>query len=181
MPNSVTGPRSDVPLHGGDVDYENELGFIVARDARDVSEADALGYILGFTVGNDVSSRYWQRPDTSHGQACYAKSFDSFCPIGPRLVSPTALPNYQRLRITTRRDGKTVQDSNTSDMVFGVDELLSFLSKGTTLPAGTLVLTGTPPGVGAFEKPQPNFLKEGEVVECEIEGIGTISNRFVSV
>ena len=162
----------------GEVDWENELSFILARDACNVLEEDALDYVLGFTVGNDVSSRYWQRKDTSGGQACYAKSFDGFCPIGPCIVSTNALPNHQNLRIVTRRNGKIMQNACTDDMLFSVRELIAFLTRGTTLPAGTLILTGTPPGVGLYQKP-PVFIKAGDLLECEIEGIGILKNRFV--
>lgn len=178
LPNSITGAYAAIELHGGDVDYENELAVIIAKDAKDVPASEADDYILGFTVANDISSRMWQRPATAGGQACYAKSFDGFCPIGPSVVAPSALKNYQNLRITTRRDRRIVQNSNTNDMVFHVPELLSFLTRGTTLPAGTLVLTGTPPGVGTYENP-PNFIKPGETIECEIEGIGLIRNKFI--
>lgn len=178
LPNSVTGPYAPIELHGGDVDYENELAFIIAKDAKDVPVTKALDYILGFTVANDVSSRMWQRPATAGGQACYAKSFDGFCPLGPSVVASSALRNHQNLQITTRRDGRVVQNSNTNDMVFNVPELLSFLTRGTTLPAGTLILTGTPPGVGTYANP-PNFIKPGETIECEIEGIGVVKNRFI--
>ncbi|KAJ9607116.1 hypothetical protein H2200_008188 [Cladophialophora chaetospira] len=180
LPSSITSPTSLVELHGGDVDYENELCFITSQPARNVLQDNALNYILGFTVGNDISSRYWQRKDTSGGQACYAKSFDGFCPIGPKIVSAKALQNFQSLRITTRRDGEVVQNSNTSDMLFGVRQLMAFLTRGTTLPAGTLVLTGTPPGVGSYQTP-PRFIKAGEVLECEIEGIGKIQTEFTEV
>lgn len=141
--------------------------------------SDAPGYVLAYTVGNDVSSRKWQMPDTSGGQFCFAKSFDGFCPIGPKIVAASQMPDPHKLRILTRRNGKVVQDGNTSDMVFDVYTLISFLSQGTTLAAGTLVMTGTPPGVAMFASDPPDFLKPGEVVECEIEGLGMLKNEFV--
>ena len=180
--NSITGPFDPIPMSpkGGNVDYENELCFIISTDAKDVSEEDARKYVLAYTVGNDVSSRQWQMPDTSGGQFCFAKSFDGFCPIGPTLVAAEQVSDPQKLKIVTRRNGKVVQDGNTADMLFGVDKLISFLSQGTTIPAGTLVMTGTPPGVAMFASNPPNFLKPGEVVECEIESIGLLRNEFQS-
>jgi 2-keto-4-pentenoate hydratase/2-oxohepta-3-ene-1,7-dioic acid hydratase in catechol pathway len=160
------------------VDYENELCFVVSKDAKDVSEADAPDYILCYTVGNDVSSRYWQARERSGGMASYAKSFDGFCPIGPSLVRANVVGDPQKLNITTRRNGHVVQSSNTADMIFGVYRLLSFLSQATTLSAGTIVMTGTPPGVAAFREPQV-FLKKGEIIECEIERIGCLKNEII--
>jgi 2-keto-4-pentenoate hydratase/2-oxohepta-3-ene-1,7-dioic acid hydratase in catechol pathway len=179
---SITGPFSPIvmPVQAPNVDYENELCFIISRDAKDVSVLNAPDYVLGYTVGNDVSSRKWQMPDTSGGQFCFAKSFDGFCPIGPMIVAASQISDPHNLRIVTRRNGKVVQDGNTSDMIFNVYKLISFLSQGTTLAAGTLVMTGTPPGVAMFASDPPDFLKEGEVVECEIEALGTLKNKFVS-
>ena len=142
-------------------------------------EDKAHEYILAYTVGNDVSSREWQAPDNSGGQFCYAKNFDGFCPIGPKLVSPGTVGDPQNLKIETKRNGQVVQSSNTSDMIFGVYNLISFLSQGTTIPAGTLVMTGTPPGVAMFASKPPNFLKKGEIVESYIAKIGTLKNEFV--
>ena len=179
--NSINGPFSPIamPPKAGNVDYENELCVVLSKDAKDVTEADAHNYILAYTVGNDVSSREWQMPDKSGGQFCYAKNFDGFCPIGPKLVAPEVVGDPQNLKIETRRNGKVVQSGNTSDMIFGVYELISFLSQGTTIPAGTLLVTGTPPGVAMFASKPPDFLKKGEVVECEIEKIGSLRNEFV--
>ena len=184
--NSVTGPFSQIELHkwGGCVDYENELCFVLSRDAKNVAEEGAADYILGCTVGNDVSSREWQMPDKNGeskcgGQYSYAKNFDGFCPIGPKLVAPKMILDPQNLKIVTRRGDRVVQSANTSDMLFGVHELISFLSQGTTIPAGALVMTGTPMGVAAFATNPPEWLQAGEVVECEIEGIGSLKNEFV--
>jgi 2-keto-4-pentenoate hydratase/2-oxohepta-3-ene-1,7-dioic acid hydratase in catechol pathway len=140
--------------------------------------SDAPEYVPGYIVGNDVSSRKWQMSDSSGGQFCVAKSFDGFCPIGPKIVAASQIPDPYKLRILTRRNGKVVQDGNTSDMVFDVNTLVSFLNQGTTLGAGTLVTTGGPPGVAMFASNPPDFLKPGEVVKCEIEGVNgsTISS-----
>ncbi|KAK3664083.1 hypothetical protein LTR22_005047 [Elasticomyces elasticus] len=181
--NSITGPRAPIPMpsesHAANIDYENELCFVVSKDAKNISAEDAQCYILGYTIGNDVSSRTWQAPDMCGGQFSYAKNFDSFCPIGPAIVSSKTVGDPQNLKITTRRGEKVVQSSNTSDMIFGIYEILSFLSQGTTVPAGSLVMTGTPPGVAMFASSPPNFLKSGEVVECEIEKLGKLRNEFI--
>lgn len=136
--------------------------------------------MLGYTIGNDVSSRVWQLPARCGGQYSYAKSFDGFVPIGPRIVAASEIRNPQNLKLTTKRNGKIVQNSNTSDMIFGVAKLIHFASQGTTLEAGTLIMTGTPPGVAVFMSNPPDFLKEGEIVECEIEGLGALRNEFTA-
>src|SRR5271154_5423896 len=138
--NSITGPFSDIvmPKQAGNVDYENELCFVIGKDAKNVSRENALSHVLAYTVGNDVSSRAWQMPDTSGGQYCFAKGFDGFCPIGPRLVAACQISDPQALNITTRWNGRVVQESNTADMLFGVADLISFLSQGTTLYRGTM-------------------------------------------
>ncbi|KAK3069643.1 hypothetical protein LTR53_011866 [Teratosphaeriaceae sp. CCFEE 6253] len=180
--NSIAGPFATIPMPPADwasnIDYENELCFVVSHDAKNISAEDAPNYILGYTVGNDVSSRQWQAPDMCSGQFSYAKNFDAFCPIGPAVVSPGVVDDPQDLKMETRRGGKVVQSSRTSDMIFSIKEILSFLSRGTTVPAGTLVMTGTPPGVAMFASKPPNFLKSGEVVECEIEKLGCLRNTF---
>ena len=177
--NSINGPFSPVKIHPNveKVDYENELCFVISKDAKDVSEEDAADFVLAYTVGNDVSSREWQAAERSGGQACFAKSFDGFCPFGPKLVSPNVVGDPQNLKMETKRNGKVVQSSNTSDMIFGVYKIISFMSQGTTIPAGALVMTGTPSGVAFGGNPQ-EFLKKGEVVECEIEKIGALKNEF---
>lgn len=176
--STITGPYASItmPPQAGNIDYENELAFVVSRDAKDVSASQAHEYILGYTVANDVSSRKQQ---TDLSMSSFAKSFDDFCPIGPVIVSAEVVGDPQSLKIVTRRNGEVVQSSSTSDMIFGVYELLAFLSQGTTVPAGTLVVTGTPPGVIMFSSDPLNFLKAGEVVECEIEKIGCLRNTFV--
>jgi 2-keto-4-pentenoate hydratase/2-oxohepta-3-ene-1,7-dioic acid hydratase in catechol pathway len=118
-------------------------------------------------------------PDTSGGQFCFAKSFDGFCPIGPKIVAASQIPDPHNLRILTR-NGTVVQDGNTSEMLFNVCKLISFLSQETTLAAGILVMTGTPPGVAMFATDPLVFLKLGETVECEIEALGTLKNQFVT-
>ena len=156
------------------VDYEGELAVIIGRDARDVPEADALSVVAGYAAANDVSARWWQKQG-SGGQFCRGKSFDSFCPIGP--VRPARdVPNPQALRLITRLNGQVMQDDSTSHMLFPVARLIADLSRGMTLLAGTVILTGTPAGVGAGRTP-PRFLEPNDVVEVEIEGVGKVRNE----
>ena len=165
------------------VDFEAELGVIVGRHpsgrlVRDVSKAEALSCVLGYVAGNDVSARWWQK-DGSAGQFNRGKGFDTFCPIGPRVLSPKEVGDPQRLRLQCRLNGATMQDSNTSDMIFDVATLIHEISRGTTILPGTLIMTGTPSGVG-FTRTPPVFLKDGDVVEVEVERIGTIRNTVRS-
>ena len=178
-PASVTNPGDPILLHPScmqppEVDYEVELAVIIGKTAKDVSVAEAFDYVLGYTVANDVSARRWQGGRGS-GQWVRGKSFDTFCPLGPELVTADELADPQNLRLTCVLNGQVMQDANTSDMIFPVAELISFLSTGTTLLAGTVILTGTPSGVGVFREPQV-FLKPGDTVDVEIERIGRLSN-----
>jgi 2-keto-4-pentenoate hydratase/2-oxohepta-3-ene-1,7-dioic acid hydratase in catechol pathway len=179
-PASVCGDGDEIVIppicrHGGpQVDFEGELAFEIARDCRDVTEADALSVIAGYRVANDVSARWWQKTG-SGGQFCRGKSFDTFCPLGA-LVPASQVGDPQDLEIETLVNGARMQHARTSLMVFGVRYLVAELSKGTTLLAGTVVLTGTPAGVGAGRKP-PVYLKDGDVVEVRIERVGAITNR----
>lgn len=176
--NTVQAPGAPilVPTHlrSDEVDYECELAVVIGRDCKNVSRAQALDYVLGFTCGNDVSARDWQLRKGS-GQWCRGKFFDTFCPLGPRLVTADEIPGPNMLKIATRLNGETVQDWTTSDMIFDVPTLIEFLSGSTTLPAGTVILTGTPHGVGMAQTP-PRWLRPGDVVEIEIEHIGTLTN-----
>ncbi|MDX1411061.1 MAG: fumarylacetoacetate hydrolase family protein [Nitrospirales bacterium] len=158
----------------GEVDYEAELAVILRKPAKRVSRSDALDYVLGYTCANDVSARRWQK-DGGGGQWCRSKSFDTFCPLGPCLVTPDEIPNPNDLQIKTTLNGKTMQDWTTSDMIFDIPTLISFLSEGTTLLPGTVILTGTPQGVGYTRRP-PVFLKHGDEVTIEIQNIGALTN-----
>ena len=161
-------------------DYEGELTVVIGRDAKDVSEDEALDYVAAYTVGNDVSSRDWQRDPDKAGpmpQATFSKSFDEYAPLGPCLVAQRLLGAADSLDLRTWVNGEERQNGNTSDLCFGIKSLVSFLSQGQTLQKGSLIMTGTPSGVGLFMKP-PNFLKHGDVVEVEIEGIGRLKNRM---
>ncbi|HTQ10419.1 MAG TPA: fumarylacetoacetate hydrolase family protein [Fimbriimonadaceae bacterium] len=177
--HSLTGPEDPIvlPRHlrSDKVDYECELAFVFKKTAKNVSRAEAMDYVLGFTAANDVSARDWQR-EWGGTQWCKAKSFDSFCPCGPCVVTLDQLPNYGNLRITTKIDGNVMQDARTDDLIFDIPALVEFLTGSTTVAAGTLVLTGTPHGVGMARDPQV-WLRPGNLVEVEIEGIGTLRNR----
>jgi 2-keto-4-pentenoate hydratase/2-oxohepta-3-ene-1,7-dioic acid hydratase in catechol pathway len=156
------------------VDWEVELAVVIDRTARNVDAADALSYVRGYTVANDVSARDVQFAD---GQWVRAKSLDTFCPLGSELVQ---VDDPQNLKLITRVNGEVMQDSNTSEMIFGVAELISFCSQSFTLEAGDVILTGTPWGCGEFMEPKRS-LKQGDVVECEIEGVGVLRNPVVEV
>lgn len=161
------------------VDFEAELGVIIDRLpdgglVKDVSIELARACVLGYVCVNDVSARWWQK-DGSGGQFCRGKSFDTFCPVGPVVVPAGTMGDPQSLRIQTRVNGETMQDSTTADMIFSVATLISELSRGTTLLPGTLMLTGTPSGVG-FARNPPTYLRRGDIVEVEIDRIGVLKN-----
>ena len=177
-PGAVQNPGDPIllPTHlkSNSVDYECELAIIIGKKATNVSKEDAFDYILGYTCANDVSARDWQR-NGGGGQWCRGKTFDTFCPLGPVLVTPDELPNPNALKIKTILNGEAVQDWNTNDMIFDVPTLIAFLSADTTLLPGTVILTGTPQGVGMARKP-PLWMKTGDSVTIEIEGIGSLTN-----
>lgn len=180
-PDALNGPFDDVRVHPdcSNMDYEGELAVVIGKDCKNItSSEDALGYVLGYAVANDVSSRYWQLPEISGQQHGYAKSFDGFAPLGPVLVSPEALGAVDELSLVTKVNGEERQRAGLDDLLFSVGELIVHLSRGTTLRTGTVILTGTPGGVAAFMKP-PAWLRDGDVVEVSISNIGTIKNRFV--
>lgn len=160
-------------LDGPEVDYECELVVVIGRACRDVPAARALECVLGYTCGNDVSARHWQK--SCGGQWVRGKSFDTFCPLGPVLVTADEIADPQALRISTRLNGLVMQDSTTADMIFPVAELVAFLSRDTTLLPGTIILTGTPSGVGFARRPEV-FLKPGDRVAVEVERIGVLEN-----
>jgi 2-keto-4-pentenoate hydratase/2-oxohepta-3-ene-1,7-dioic acid hydratase in catechol pathway len=159
------------------VDYEAELAIVIGKPCKNVSRADALKYVLGYTCGNDVSARDWQR-NGGGGQWCRGKTFDTFAPLGPALVTTDELGDAGDLRITTTIGGEVLQDSRTSDMIFSVAKLVEFLSASVTLAPGTVILSGTPQGVG-FARTPPRWLKAGDEVTIEIEGIGKLTNPVV--
>jgi 5-carboxymethyl-2-hydroxymuconate isomerase len=159
------------------VDWEVELAVVVGRTMRNVAEADALDGVFGYTVANDVSARDVQFGD---GQWVRGKSLDTFCPLGPVIVTADQVPDPQALALRTRVNGETVQDSTTAEMVFPVAALLSFCSRSFTLEPGDVVLTGTPWGCGEFMSP-PRSLRGGDTVEVAVEGVGVLRNPVVEV
>lgn len=176
FPQAVIGPHATIRLPAvcKKVDYEAELVAIIGRRGRNISQADARSYIAGYTNGNDVSARDWQigRPG---GQWLMGKTPDTFAPIGPWLVTADEIPDPESLRIRLRVNGETLQDSMTTELIFGLDELVSHLSQLFALEPGDLIFTGTPPGVGAARKP-PIFLKPGDTTDVEIDGLGVLTN-----
>lgn len=177
-PGSVQDPGKpiEIPtrLPSQRVDYEAELAVVIGRVAKNVPRHRALDYILGYTCANDVSARDWQK-DFGGSQWCRGKTFDTFCPLGPVLVTPDELTQPGNLRIQTILNGETLQDASTSDMIFDVPSLIEFLSGSTTLFPGTVILTGTPNGVGMGRNP-PRWLVPGDEVTITIEGIGALTN-----
>lgn len=178
--SSVTGPDSPIllPAAGPDlVDYEAELAVVIGTKAKNVAPAEALNFVFGYTCANDVSARDWQF-DRQKGQWARGKSFDTFCPLGPWIVTKDEVPDPNDLGIRCLINGKVVQDARTSEMIFDVQTIISNLSRSMTLLPGTVILTGTPEGVG-FTRQPPLFLKDGDVVSIEIEKIGTLTNQAV--
>jgi 2-keto-4-pentenoate hydratase/2-oxohepta-3-ene-1,7-dioic acid hydratase in catechol pathway len=173
----ATGETIRLPerAKSGEVDYECELVAVIGKACKDVSREQALEHVAGYMCGNDVSARDWQLKKGG-SQWCRGKSFDTFAPIGPCLVTKDELGDPNALRIQTTLNGATVQDATTNDMIFDVRAIVSFLSESTTLLPGTLIFTGTPQGVGMGRKPQL-WLKDGDEVCVTIEKIGTLRNR----
>jgi 2-keto-4-pentenoate hydratase/2-oxohepta-3-ene-1,7-dioic acid hydratase in catechol pathway len=164
------------------VDYEGELAVVIGSPCRDVSEADALdparSPVIGYCIANDVSARWWQKQGAG-GQFHRGKSFDTFCPLGPAVTPLTAVPDPQALHIATTLNGETVQDAMTGQMIFGVARLIAECSRDATLLPGTIILTGTPAGVGAARTP-PRFLEHGDTVTISIAGLGDLTNGVVA-
>jgi 5-carboxymethyl-2-hydroxymuconate isomerase len=172
---SVIGPGEAIRIPAGiteQVDWEVELAVVIGTTARDVDATTALDHVFGYTVANDVSARDVQFSD---GQWARGKSLDTFCPLGPVVVTPHDVPDPQALALRTRVNGELVQSSSTAEMLFGVRELIAFCSRSFTLLPGDVLLTGTPWGCGAFMDP-PRFLASGDIVETEIDGLGTLRN-----
>lgn len=177
---SLAGPTDPIPVHplaqqGTGLDYECELVAIIGKACSDVPESSALDYVLGYAIGNDVSHRDWQLKHGG-GQWSLGKGFDGWAPYGPGIVSSKMIKDPQNLQITTKLNGKTVQESSTKDMIFGIAKTIAFLSQGTTLLPGDLIFTGTPQGVGMGRKPQL-WLKDGDIVEVGLEGVGSCVNK----
>jgi 2-keto-4-pentenoate hydratase/2-oxohepta-3-ene-1,7-dioic acid hydratase in catechol pathway len=173
------GEPIQIPMHlrSDEADYECELAVVIGRACKNVSRANALDYVLGYTCCNDVSARDWQIK-RGGGQWCRGKTFDTFSPLGPVLVTRDEITNPNALKLRTVLNGQVMQDWNTNDMIFNVPALIEFLSGSTTLLPGTVILTGTPHGVGMAQKP-PRWLKAGDSVSIEIEQIGTLTNPVI--
>jgi 2-keto-4-pentenoate hydratase/2-oxohepta-3-ene-1,7-dioic acid hydratase in catechol pathway len=164
-------------LRSDQVDFEGELAVVIDRPCKNVSRAQALSYVRGYTIANDVSARDWQKT-WGGSQWCRGKTFDTFCPLGPALVTADEISDPQNLRLTTRVNGAVMQQSSTRDMIFSVAEIIEFLCGSTTLAANTLILTGTPEGMGMGRKP-PVYLKAGDMVEIEIDCLGALRNPVI--
>ncbi len=177
-PSSVQNPGSPIllprTLRSDKVDYEAELAVVIGKTARNIPRERALDHVLGYTCANDISARDWQK-EGGGGQWCLGKSFDTFCPLGPVLVTADEIPNPNALQISTHINGELLQDCTTADMIFDVPTLIAFLSSALTLHPGTVILTGTPHGVGMARTPQ-RWLKDGDLVEVTIEQVGTLAN-----
>lgn len=172
------GAKIVLPSVSDQVDYEAELVIVVGRRAKHVTQDQAMDYVAGFAVGHDVSARDWQLNKPGK-QWMAGKTFDTFAPVGPVLVTRDEVPNPSALGIRLRLNGQTMQDSSTAQLIFDVPYTISYLSKIVTLEPGDLIFTGTPPGVGMARKP-PVWLKAGDVVEVEIDGLGVLSNTVVA-
>ena len=176
-PNAAIGHEETICLPKvceDEVDYEGELVVVIGRAARDVPKEKALDYVLGYTIGHDVSARIWQ--DQKGGsQWCRGKGFDTFAPMGPVLVTPDDMPDLASLSVVTKLNGNEVQNGKTKNMIFDVPTLISFLSQDTTLLPGTVIMTGTPEGIGWARTPKLS-LHRGDTVTIEITGIGLLSN-----
>lgn len=157
-------------------DYESELAVVIGRPTRSIGQSEALGCVFGYTVANDVSARDWQKRD---GQLDRSKSFDTFCPIGPWITTADEVPDPQGLGVRSWVNGEPRQDSSTSEMIFSVEYLIWYIARGMTLEPGDVILSGTPHGVG-FAMHPPRFVVPGDVVECEVAGLGRLRNEVVA-
>ncbi len=175
-PNALTGPFDPImlPQSCDQIDWEVELAVVIGRTGKRIAAEDALDYIAGFSVLNDVSGRQAQFSDS---QWFRGKSFDTFAPMGPALVTIDEIENFQNLKLTARVNGKIMQDGNSADMIFDIPTIIAFISQDITLWPGDIISTGTPSGVGIFRDP-PVLLKAGDVVECRVENVGTIRNTI---
>lgn len=182
-PAALTNPGDSIVIphccsSAPEVDYEVELAVVIGRAAKNLSVAEALHYVLGYTPANDVSARRWQMHAGSK-QWDRGKSFDTFCPLGPELITADEIPDPQTLQLKCILNGEMMQDANTSDMIFSVAEIIAYLSEGMTLLPGTVILTGTPSGVGYIRKP-PVYLMPGDNIELRIDGFGPLINSVIA-
>ena len=175
-PNALSGPFDPIllPRSCDQIDWEAELAVVIGKAGKRIAASEALDYVAGFSVMNDVSGRQAQFSD---GQWFRGKSFDTFAPMGPALVSVDEIENLQNLSVKARVNGEVMQDGNSADMLFDIPTIIAFISEDITLMPGDIISTGTPSGVGIFRDP-PVLLKAGDVVECEVEGVGCIRNSI---
>ncbi|XP_072027900.1 oxaloacetate tautomerase fahd2, mitochondrial-like [Amphiura filiformis] len=179
--SSIVGPTDDIVYPGeltSELDWEVELTIVIGKTGKNIKESEAMQHVFGYTVAHDVSARDWQMKKNLK-QWMLGKCMDTFCPLGPAIVTTDELSDPHKLGIRCRVNGKTVQDSSTDQLVFRSEALIAFISRFVTLKPGDIILTGTPPGVGVFLKPEPVFLKRGDVVDVEVDEIGTCTNRVV--
>jgi 2-keto-4-pentenoate hydratase/2-oxohepta-3-ene-1,7-dioic acid hydratase in catechol pathway len=181
--SSLNHPFSPIVLpacemKGPETDYEGELAVIIGTAARNVEEKSAMAHVFGYCCANDISARRWQK-HAGAGQWVRGKSFDTFCPLGPLMVTRDEITDPHRLELRTMLNGNVMQQAHTSQMIFTIPRLISFLSQDTTLLPGTVILTGTPAGVGYVRNPRV-FLQPGDVVQVSIDGIGTLENPVIA-
>jgi 2-keto-4-pentenoate hydratase/2-oxohepta-3-ene-1,7-dioic acid hydratase in catechol pathway len=178
--NTIIGHGESIllPKVSSKVDYEAELVVVIGKTGKHISESDAMDYVFGYTCGHDVSARDWQKGRPA-GQWLLGKTFDTFAPIGPCVVTKEELPDPSNVRVRMMLNGEQVQDSTTAQLIFSIPELIAHVSKISTLRPGDLIFTGTPPGVGVARKP-PVFLQPGDVCSVVIDGVGTLSNDCVA-
>ncbi|XP_073180985.1 oxaloacetate tautomerase fahd2, mitochondrial-like isoform X1 [Lepidochelys kempii] len=187
FPSCITGPYDDIihPAESNEVDWEVELAFVIGKKGKHIKESAAMDHVVGFMVAHDVTARDWQMKRNGN-QWILGKTFDTFCPLGPAIVTKDSvteltalsLSDPHKLGIRCKVNGELVQDSNTNQMIFKTQALVVWVSRFVTLFPGDVFLTGTPPGIGAFRKP-PIFLKRGDVVQCEIDQLGALRNKVV--
>ncbi|EUC42263.1 hypothetical protein COCMIDRAFT_8122 [Bipolaris oryzae ATCC 44560] len=183
---SIAGWDETVPIpkvaQDDQADYEGELSIVIGKTGKNISKDDAIDYVAGYVSSNDISSRKWQRDPAYAGvvpQWCFSKGFDKYAPIGPLMVSPAVVGAADNLELRTWVNGEERQRTNTSDLLFDVRTIISFLSQGTTLEKGTVIMTGTPSGVGFGQAGGPKWLRDGDVVEVEVEHCGRTRNKIV--
>ena len=176
--------EDDIPIpticQADQLDYEGELGIVIGKTGRDIPRSEALQYIAGYIVANDISARTWQRDPAYAGgvpQWCFSKGFDKFAPLGAVIVSPSILKDASGLRLQTFVNGESRQDEMSDDLLFGVEYIVEFISQGTTLQKGTVILTGTPSGVAMGMK-SPKWLKDGDEVRVRIDQLGHVKNKM---
>jgi len=184
--NAVAGWNEDVPVpklaQDEQCDYEGELSVVIGKTGKNISKEDALSYVGGYVASNDISSRKWQRDPAFAGgvpQWCFSKGFDKYAPIGPVLVSPSVVGAADNLQLRTWVNGEERQNTNTSDLLYDVTTIISFLSQGTTLERGTVIMTGTPSGVGIAKSGTPRPLRHGDIVEVEVQNCGRTKNKII--